>query len=108
MRRHLQSLQRAAIGPWNDPGEGNTLELTGRQILPWAQTRLLADQDVGNLRAGNAIALGELQPADWPLPAGFPGDPDLPVRGFHREKFHFLLKCDNAGLKAVAAFRGGI
>jgi len=105
---HLQSLHRAAIGPWNDPGEGNTVEVTGRQLLPWAQTRLLSDQDVGDLRAGKTIVVGELQPADWLLPPGFPGDEDMPVRGFHREKFHFLLKREEAGLRAIAAFRGGI
>jgi len=105
---HLQALHRAAIGPWNDPGEGNTEHLTGRQILPWAQTRLLADQEVGDLRAGKTIALGEVQSPDWPLPPGFPGDADMPGRGFHRDQFHFLLKREEAGLKAIAAFRGGI
>src|SRR5262249_49948047 len=50
---HLTTLQRTAIGPWTDPGPGVSIQLHGRQLLPWAATRLLSDQEVGDLRQNN-------------------------------------------------------
>lgn len=104
---HLTHLHRTAIGPWSDPGPDKTIELHGRDILPWATTRILSDQDVGDLRQGHTIVTGELLSPDWPMPAGFP-DPESPVRGFHQERFCFLLTPEGGRLKLLTALRGGL
>ena len=102
---HLSSLRRAAIGPWHDPGPGEHVEVRGRDIVPWLQTRILTDQEVGELRAGRDIALGTLEPPDWPLPMGWPAT-DLPVRGFHLGRFAFLLREANGRLAPITHFAG--
>ena len=104
---HLTSLRRVSIGPWNDPGPGNAAEIHGRNLLPWAPSRLLTDQDLGDLRQQRPIPTGDLLPPDWPLPENFP-DPAAPVRGFHRDKLAFLLKPDGAHLHPTTSFRGGL
>ena len=78
---HLTALHRSAIGPWTDPGPGHSIEIHGRDLLPWAQTRILTDAEVGELRQNKMIPTGELQPPDWPLPPGFsePNAPDSRV-----------------------------
>jgi len=104
---HLSALRRVAIGPWNDPGPDRTVEIHGRDLLPWASTKLLSDQDVGDLRQGREIAEGELLAPDWTIPEGFP-DPQAPVRGFHQDRFCFLLSRDQGRLKRLSALRGGL
>jgi tRNA pseudouridine55 synthase len=104
---HLTSLHRTAIGPWRDPGPDKVIELHGRDILPWAATRILSDQDVGDLRHGQTIPVGDLLPPDWPLPPGFP-DPQTPIRGFHLERFCFLLLPQDERLRLVSPLRGGL
>jgi tRNA pseudouridine55 synthase len=104
---HLTHLHRHAIGPWFDPGEERTIALSGRDILPWCCTRILTDQEVGDLRAGRDIPLGELLPPGWSLPKNFP-DPQAPVRGFHHDKFSFLLTCREKQLRPFSAWRGGL
>jgi tRNA pseudouridine55 synthase len=104
---HLTQLHRQSIGPWNDPGEDLTVSVHGRDILPWAQTRILTDDEVGFLRKGEAIPMGELLPPDWELPAGFP-EAAAPIRGFHLEKFCFVLKAEGEQLKMIAPLRGGL
>jgi tRNA pseudouridine55 synthase len=104
---HLIELNRTAIGPWTDPGPDRSVEIHGRDLLPWAPTRLLSDQDVGDLRQGRDIPLGELLPPDWPMPSGFP-DPEPPVRGFHLERFCFLLWPHEGRLKLLSALHGGL
>jgi tRNA pseudouridine55 synthase len=104
---HLSELHRTQIGPWADPGEGGVIALAGRDILPWAGVRILSDADVGELRKWEVIPRGEVLAGDWELPAGFP-DPEGPVRGFHRDKFCFVLKGEGETLKMVAPLRGGI
>lgn len=104
---HLASLHRTAIGPWRDPGPGGHLHIHGRALLPWMATRELADADVAALRQGNPIASGELVPADWQVPDGFP-DPDAPTRGFYKNKLVFLLRPDAAGqLTPITQIPGG-
>ena len=71
---------------------------------PWRKTRILTDQEVGELRQNRAISLGELQPPEWPLPTGFATE--LPIRGFHLGRFAFLLRSTNHGLTAVASLPG--
>lgn len=104
---HLAALHRTAIGPWRDPGPGREVEFHGLDLLPWCATRALSDQDVGALRQGQDIATGDLGPAGWMLPAGFP-DPHAPVRAFHQSRLAFLLRADNDRLRALAAFRPGL
>ena len=104
---HLAKLHRSSIGPWTDPGPDQSAEIHGRDLLPWAAIRLLSDQDVGDLRQGRDIPMGELVPPDWPLPPGFP-DPQAPVRGFHLERFCFLLSPHEGQLKLLSALHGGL
>jgi tRNA pseudouridine55 synthase len=99
---HLGGLHRISIGPWTDPGPNRSVELHGRDLLPWAATRLLMDQEVGDLRQGRTIPRGELLPPDWPLPPGFP-DPQPPIRGFHLDRFAFLLRPEGDRLSVLSA-----
>jgi tRNA pseudouridine55 synthase len=104
---HLSQLHRTAIGPWMDPGPNRIVELNGRDLLPWAATRILTDQEIGQLRQGLVIPTGELIAPDWALPDGFP-DPEAPVRGFHLDKFCFLLTPKDAGLGILTPLHGGL
>jgi len=104
---HLSTLHRTAIGPWTDPGPDRPVELRGRDLLPWASTRILTDQDIGDLRQGHSISTGDLLPPDWPVPRGFP-NPQSPIRGFHLERFCFLLKPQDGRLTLLTALRGGL
>jgi len=104
---HLKTLQRTAIGPWNDPGPDRTIDVHGRDLLPWAPLRLLTDPEMEHLRPGKIIGRGELLPPDWTPPAGFP-DPATPVRGMHLGKLVFLLEAREDGLAVRAEFPGGI
>jgi tRNA pseudouridine55 synthase len=105
---HLTTLHRTAIGPWNDPGPGRSLDVHGRDLLPWAATRELSDQEVGDLRQERTIPVGGLIAPDWRVPNGF-ADPEAPVRGFHRGKLVFLLREEDARLRALTELpRGGL
>jgi tRNA pseudouridine55 synthase len=104
---HLTTLQRTAIGPWNDPGPGRTIDVHGRDLLPWAPLRLLTDQELADLRQGKIISREELLPPDWSPPPGFP-DPAAPIRGMHLGKLVFLLEPREEGLAVRAEFPGGI
>jgi tRNA pseudouridine55 synthase len=104
---HLSALHRAAIGPWRDPGPGATVELHGRDVLPWAPTRILGDQEVGELRQGRTVPMGAFLPPDWRVPEGFP-DPEAPVRGVHLQRFTFLLRPQDGRLGVLAELRGGL
>ena len=104
---HLTTLHRTAIGPWTDPGPGVTVEVHGRDLLPWAPARILSDQDVGDLRQDHSIALTGLLPPDWLLPPGFP-TPDAPIRGFHLGRLAFLLKPQEGRLQVLTPLRGGL
>ena len=103
---HLDALHRTSIGPWEDPGPGNVSEIHGRAIMPWAATRILNDQEIGELRRERPIPAGELLAPDWSPPPGFP-DPAAPVRGFHLDRLAFLLRAVESGaLHAIAALPG--
>jgi tRNA pseudouridine55 synthase len=104
---HLSQLHRVAIGPWNDPGPDIELAAAGREILSWSATRVLGDQDVGELRHERPIPESALAPPTWPVPAGFP-DPQAPIRGVHQERLRFLLARQAGQLKLVTALRGGL
>lgn len=102
---HLTELHRWSIGPWSDPGPDEAIAVHGRDILPWATTKILSDADVGHLRQDRPLPVGELLPPDWPMPNGFP-DPEAPVRGFHLDKFCFLLNLDGGQLRVISSLRG--
>ena len=105
---HLTALHRTAIGPWVDPGPGEGVEIRGRELLPWAASRALSDQDLGDLRKGESIGRGTIMPPEWAVPAGFP-DPVAPLRGFHLGKLAALLQFDDEGrLRMMTEFRGGV
>jgi tRNA pseudouridine55 synthase len=104
---HLSQLHRTRIGPWLDPGRDHQIEIHGREILPWAPTRLLTDQEVGSLKKGGLIPIAPLLPPDWTVPLGFP-DPQAPVRGFHREKLCFLLAPQQNTFRLLTPLRGGL
>jgi tRNA pseudouridine55 synthase len=102
---HLSALHRSSIGPWHDPGPGEHGEIHGRGIVPWMKTRVLTDQEVGELRAGRDIAIDPLEPPAWPLPPGFTAT-DLPIRGFHLGRFAFLLREADGRLASITHFAG--
>jgi tRNA pseudouridine55 synthase len=104
---HLTTLQRTAIGPWVDPGEGRERLLTGADLVPWCPTRLLTDAEAEHLAHGRAIPAGELLPGTWTLPEGFP-DPAAPLRAMHDGHLVALLKPIEDGLRTFANLRGGL
>ena len=104
---HLSQLHRAAIGPWQDPGPGQSMALHGREILPWLPSRTLLDEEVGVLRRGLKIPKLALVAPEWPLPPGFP-EPDPLVRGFHQDRFCFVLRPEGGALSPVTEMRGGV
>jgi tRNA pseudouridine55 synthase len=104
---HLAKLHRSAIGPWTDPGEGNVIPLHGRDLLPWLESRELSDQELAALAEKTAIPAGAISPPTWPLPPEFPQEHRL-VRGFHQDKFSYLLKLEGEMLSALHMLRGGV
>jgi tRNA pseudouridine55 synthase len=105
---HLGSLRRTAIGPWSDPGPGREVALHGNEILPWLPTRILTDHEVGDLRQGRTIPVGDEPGApEWNAPPGFPA-PRACVRGFHLGRLTFLLQRARDCLQVVAEFPGGL
>jgi len=99
-------LHRTAIGPWSDPGPGGQVEVHGRDVIPWLPTRILNDQEVGELRGERDIDAGERLKPDWPLPENFPtSSPDY-VRGFHLGRFAFILRYHEGRLAPVTALPG--
>jgi tRNA pseudouridine55 synthase len=104
---HLSALHRAAIGPWVDPGLDHRVEVHGKDLLPWAASRVLVEKEVNELRQKRAIPRGELAPPEWMLPTGFPELEPL-VRGFYKSRFCFLLKPEADALNVVNQFHGGL
>jgi tRNA pseudouridine55 synthase len=104
---HVSSLHRSAIGPWTDPGPERSIELHGREILPWLPARLLSDQEFGAVRRNQPIPIGHIEKPDWPLPAQF-HEPNSPIRGFHRERLICLLHAQGHQLQLHTALRGGV
>ena len=104
---HLSTLHRTSIGPWVDPGPGRTVALAWRDVLPWLPARLLADQELGDLRADQPIPAGQLLDPDWPLPPGFPG-PEPSVRAFHQGRFLFLLRPERDRLRVGTRLGSGV
>lgn len=102
---HLSSLHRTAVGPWRDSQPG--AHLTGTELLPWCETRTLADAEVGVLRKDGSVDSGIISAPQWRLPPGWP-DPDAPVRAFHLGRLVGLLRRQGPQLTLVESFRGGL
>ena len=103
---HLTTLHRTAIGPWNDPGPGAQREVHGRDLIPWLPVRILTDQEVGELRQERDIDAGAVLRPDWPRPDGFPASSPDYVRGFHLDRFAFILRHYQSRLFPVTALPG--
>jgi tRNA pseudouridine55 synthase len=106
-RAHLHALQRTAIGPWLDPGEGHEVTVTGEQLFPWLEARVLDDDEARRVAQGQPIAAGTLTPPTWSVPAGFP-PPDGPVRAISGGRLVALLRRADGMLAPFANLRGGL
>jgi tRNA pseudouridine55 synthase len=107
-RAHLRALHRTRIGPWKDPGAGTQLHVGAADVLPWAERRMLSDQELGVLRQGQPTPRGQVQRAPWTFPDGFP-PADAPVLGLHLGRFTCLLRPAGEGaLRLEKELRGGL
>lgn len=104
---HLHRLRRSRIGPYDDPGPGQTIPVGGEDLLPWCGSRVLSDDELGRLRRGQGIPRGNVAPPGWLLPPGFP-DPAAPVRAFHRGRLSALLREEGDGLHPATLLPGGL
>lgn len=104
---HLERLSRTAIGPWANPGPGDQLLVQGEALIPWCPRRELLEDEAEHLQHGRPIVIGQVLPADWLLPEGFPV-PSLPVRGLFGGKLLALLEEREGKLWTAANLRGGI
>jgi tRNA pseudouridine55 synthase len=100
---HLGTLRRAAIGPYHDPGEGNTVRVESRDVLPWAEARDLSAAEWAALKRGELIEPGDVSPPNWALPANFP-EPDAPIRAFHAARLVGLLRRQDGRLAPAPMF----
>ena len=53
------------------------------------------------------IDMGKLESPNWALPLRFP-EPPATIRGFHQQRFCFLLQPHEGRLKLLAPLRGGV
>lgn len=93
---HLRALSRSHIGPWEDPGPGAGRHLSGAALLPFLPSRVLTDQEVGALRAGQCIAEGPTREPTWRWPAGFP-PPTPRIAALHQGHLRFVLEAQAPG-----------
>lgn len=104
---HLSRLSRPAIGPWEDPPQGERVWIHGQGLLPWYPSRTLSDAELGALRQGAFVSAEPLQRAPWPFPRGFP--PAEPaVRLFHHKKWVALGSVQEGALRPDLFLRGGL
>jgi len=104
---HLSQLHRQASGPWTDPGPGQRFPIQGRALLPWMAWRELTAIELDDLRRGNPVVPGLINPADWPLPPAFFAA-NLPIRGYYQDRLIFLLRADGSCLRPLTNFSGGL
>ena len=90
-RAHLQSLSRAAIGPWSDPPPGTRVAVHGTALFPWCSSVTIDDAELTTLRAGAPIPARPPAPPSWTLPPGFP-DPAAPLRAVHQDALVAMLR----------------
>ena len=104
---HLTRLSRTAIGPWEDPGTGGRVLITGEGLVPWCPSRTLTPEEADHLLHGRPVPLGTLQAPSSPLLPGFP-DPRPPVRGLAEGRLVALLQEKDGALWTCANLRGGL
>ena len=108
---HLSRLHRTAIGPWVDPGPSDGPVggegLHGPAVLPWCASRVIAGDEVNHLKHGRTIARGELRPAPWSPPAGFP-DPEGPVLAVQKGRLVALLEEADGALRVRTHLWAGV
>lgn len=90
-RAHLAALWRSAIGPWRDPGAGQSERIQGGALMPWLRARDIDEEQARALRHGVAIGAGALRQPDWQLPEGFP-QPEPLVRAMLGERLVALAR----------------
>jgi len=90
-RAHLTALRRVSVGPWEDPAPGQRIAVVGAALFPWCASVHVDAQEVKALRAGKSIPRRPVEPAQWPLPAGFP-DPGPPLRALHEGTLVAMLR----------------
>jgi tRNA pseudouridine55 synthase len=104
-RAHLTQLKRTAIGPWLDPPE--RVQIKGAALLPWCASRAVTQRELNLLRSEKGIPLGQISPAPWPLPPGFP-DPLAPIRALLDGQLAALLRERDGALFASPMLRSPI
>lgn len=104
---HLSALRRSAIGPWEDPGEGQRRWIHGEGLIPWCATRRLSVEDADHLAHGRPIPMGSLEAPQWSLPEAFP-DPEAPIRAMDGSRLLALLQLKERALWTTANLRGGL
>jgi tRNA pseudouridine55 synthase len=97
---HLTKLSRTAIGPWEDPAPGARVALRGEQLFPWCASRSLTAKELAQLRNGQDIDRGAIDPPRWKLPESFP-DPAAPVRALHQGLIVAMLREGAGKLRAA-------
>jgi len=96
---HLARLHRTSIGPWEDPGPtGERVGVYGAAVLPWCASRAIAGDEVNHLKHGRTIPRGDVKPAPWKPPEGFP-DPEGPVLAVQRGRLVALLGEEDGALR---------
>lgn len=86
---HLSTLRRTAIGPYEDVN-GDPVQVTGREVLPWLPSMELSDAQWGDLKKEISPQLIS-KPGEWKLPSGFP-EPSAGVRAFHQGRLVALIR----------------
>ncbi|MBS2022464.1 MAG: tRNA pseudouridine(55) synthase [Deltaproteobacteria bacterium] len=105
-RAHLSTLSRSAVGPFADPGPAGSLFVRGPDLLPWARTRVLTDDEARRVELSRLIPLGDMRPPSWVVPEGFP-DPQAPIAALHAGALVALLSIRGHELKPVTDLRDG-
>ena len=97
---HLERLHRTGMGPWEDPGPAQRVWLHGAAVLPWCPSRTIAGDEVNDVKHGRALVPGDVRPAAWSPPEGFPLHPPPPVLALQRGRLVALLHEQDGGLRA--------
>ena len=104
---HLARLHRTGQGPWSDPGPGGRVALHGAQVLPWCRSRPIAGDEVNDVKHGRTLPPGDVRPAAWPLPPGFP-DPLAPVLALQKGRLVALLREEGGRLVTLTPLWPGL
>ena len=113
---HLTELKRTAIGPWRDPGSTEWMKTSihGGALLPWLPARVLTPAEASAVELRRAIPRGEIAPAPFALPSGFPGpgaaahDRPAAIRGLCAGQLRLLLRARGNELVLHTDLNGGL